>query len=172
MKKLYIAGTLILLILFALLIGYMERFSADDVIDRARKELDRTDATSVDLKIVSSFDQSGYRLIWFIAGDKKSGYSYVPMAFLIMDNGSLKFNHVHKPMDRAEDIAVLPWINMYSFLINNPNCKAMEITDAYGNVITIPVDTIPFVYWLDITPTQFSEFRYEFLDKNGEYLPQ
>ena len=65
------------------------------------------------------------------------------------------------------DIAVLQWQNGYSFLVNNPDCKTIQITDDSGTqAIAIEKDAYPFIYYSEQIPSE-----YYFLDAEGTEIP-
>jgi len=53
-------------------------------------------------------------------------------------------------------------------VINNENCKSLQISRENGKVNIIAVDKIPFVYYFENALDSISE--YQFLNKDGEEI--
>lgn len=73
----------------------------------------------------------------------------------------------YDPTERAADTASLMWKDGYSFVVNNPDCANIRITEPNGGSTDIEVTEIPFVYFLENAP---NTFEYSFLNTKGETL--
>ena len=87
------------------------------------------------------------------------------MEFVSLGDDKYKFVQAYHSVERGADIFVHMWGRGYSFLVNNPECNSVSITDAIGNSQTVAVDKLPFVYFYKGTPSE-----YHFLDKDGKEL--
>jgi hypothetical protein len=135
----------------------------DELIEKAREEIPIAEADTVELRYAGACEDGDSVLFWFISGNEYQAHYYLPMECKAKGNGGYRFIRTYKPMARACDIAVLNWNRGYCFLINNPNCKAVEITDSTGvREISIEEDCYPSIIFNEEIP-----FEYLFLDENG-----
>lgn len=105
-------------------------------------------------------------LIWFISGNEYQAHYYLPMECNIIGENEYTFERVYKPMERGMDIAVLQWKGGYAFLVNNPKCAAIRITDYAGTRnIAIAKDAYPYITYKKLIPSE-----YLFLDAEGNEL--
>lgn len=142
----------------------------DELIEKAREELPISDADSIEVQYAGMCAEGDKALIWFISGNEYQKHYYLPMECEIVGEDEYTFTHTYKPMDRADDIAVLEWQGGYCFLVNNPICHTIKITGNVGGVgnttdVTIEKDAYPYLYYYELLPTE-----YIFLDADGNEL--
>ena len=144
----------------------------DELIEKARKEIPIADAW-VDMEYVGMCVKGDKAIAWFISGNEYQAHYYLPMEVEIMDNGAnYEFIHTYKPMRRAEDIAVLLWHDSYVFLVNNPACVEIRITDEQNvHEFKIEKDAYPYSCIIELSELA-SSFEYTFLDKDGNEIMQ
>lgn len=131
--------------------------SEGDIINKAREYLsDNIDG----LSIVGSCSDNDRTLFWFM-----SGSTFIPMEFAVNEDGEYSFVHKYDTTERAADTASLMWKDGYSFIVNNPDCSNIRITEPNGGSTDIEVTEIPFVYFLENAP---DTFEYSFLNAEGE----
>lgn len=141
---------------------------SDGLIAKAREEINLANADTTEIKIVDFTDAGKSRLVWFMTGNEYQAQSCFPMEFEVVGEDKYKFVHEYMTIGRGTDIWVLPlWKDGYSFLINNDRCVKIEIIDQGGKTIEIPVDGIPFHYFYEDSPDNFS---YHFLDAEGKEI--
>ncbi len=134
--------------------------SEEELIEKARRELPISDSDSINVAYAGEFEKDGCSLLWFISGNDEQAHYYLPMECQLKDN-SYKFIQTFTPMNRGSDIAVMNWKNSYSFLINNQECKVLQIFCQNGEH-NIEITEYPFIYNSRIIPDE-----YIFLDENG-----
>ena len=133
--------------------------SENDIINKARKYL----SENIDeLSISGSCSDNSSTLFWLMSEN-----TLIPMKFAVNENGEYSFVHKYVPIERAADTASLMWKNGYSFVVNNPDCSKIRITEPDGGSTDIEITEIPFVYFLENAP---DEFEYSFLNAEGETL--
>ena len=133
--------------------------SDSDIINKAREYL----SENIDgLTIAGSCSDSNNTLFWLI-----SESTFIPMEFAVNENGEYSFAHRFDPIERTADTASLMWKDGYSFVVNNPDCTNIRITEPNGGITDIEVTKVPFVYFLENAP---DEFEYVFLNAEGEIL--
>ena len=138
----------------------------DALMEKAREIILLADADTIDMRYAGMCAVGDEALIWFISGNEYQAHSYWPMVCTIVDENEYRFNHLPKPMDRGTDIAVLQWQGGYAFLVNNPDCAVIELTDSTGTRReTIEKDAYPYVYYHSLIPSE-----YRFLDKDGNEI--
>lgn len=162
----------ILLLLLALilsfsLVGCQKKLkSTDALIDKAREEIPIADAENSDIRYAGLCVKNQAALMWFVSGNEYQGHYYLPMECTIVGEDEYTFEHVYKPMDRGMDIAVLQWKDGYSFLVNNPDCKTIRITDDEGTRDVVIEDAAyPYIMYNEICPSE-----YVFLDADGNEI--
>lgn len=159
MKKLLLAMLASVLLLSAC--GKMK--TADDLIKKARKEIPVSDSDSIDISYAGKCQNGSYSLLWFISGNEYQAHYYLPMECLEV-NGSYEFKQTFKPVSCGQDIAVLQWQRGYAFLINDPDCKTLKITDVNG-VHNVEINEYPCVWYNEEIPNE-----YLFLDENNNEI--
>jgi len=138
----------------------------DALIEKAREEIPLADAENIEIRYAGLTAKDDLALIWFISGNEYQAHSYLPMECKIVGKDEYRFVRTYKPMGREEDIAVLQWGGGYVFLINNPACAALQITDSVGmHDIAVEKESYPFIYFHERMPSE-----YLFLDKDGTEL--
>lgn len=172
MKK--IISLLLSLALFLSLVGCAGTYhGTDELIEKAREEIPISDAATTDIQFAGGHVQDKNALFWFVSGDEHQAHYYLPMEVEIKHESQYKFVRTYEPLDGSpKDIAVLLWNNSYLFLINNPACTAIRITDENGTYEkTIEKDAYPYVFSCSSKP-EFSPIPadYVFLDADGNEL--
>ena len=138
----------------------------DALIEKAREEIPVADAENIDISFAGLCGRDDLALLWFVSGNEYQAHYYLPMECKVVGKDEYTFERVCKPLDRGMDIVVLEWQGGYSFLVNNPNCKTIRITDNSGTQnIEIEKDVYPFVYYNDLLPSE-----YLFLDAAGKEI--
>lgn len=165
-----ITGVLLLCVLCLSLVGCAKTYhGTDELLEKARKEIPIADADTIEMQYAGMYSKGDRAIAWFISGNEYQAHYYLPIEIEIKGNGAnYTFVHTFKPMDRGEDIAVLLWNQEYVFLINNPDCTTVRITDDQGvHEIFIEKDAYPYVFGYCPIP---DSFEYTFLDKEGNEL--
>lgn len=140
----------------------------DALIAKAREEMPIADAGNADIAYAGLIGSGEYALIWFISGNAYQDHFYLPMECRIVGRDAYTFVHSYKAYDRGRDIAALPWRGGYAFLVNNPNCKTIRLTDGNGTRdIRIEKDAYPFLYYSEQIPSEYC-----FLDGEGKQIPE
>ena len=138
----------------------------DALIEKAREEIPVADAENIDMAYAGLCGKEDLALIWFVSGNEYQAHYYLPMECKVVGKDEYTFERVCIPLERGVDIVVLEWQGGYSFLVNNPNCKTIRITDNSGTQdIAIEKDVYPFVYYNDLLPSE-----YLFLDAEGNEI--
>lgn len=167
MKKVF-AVVLSLTFLFVLSGCRSTLTGPDELIEKAREEIPISDAESIDLQIVSSIEkEDGNALIWFMSGNEYQAHYYLPMECILKDRDEYVFVRAGKPLDGGTDIAIYRWQGGYAFLVNNQNCKSIQITDDKGThtVEITEQETYPFTFYQEVIPLE-----YGFFDASGNEL--
>lgn len=135
----------------------------DDLIAKAREVIPVAEADTIDIAYAGLCAKDDKARIWFVSGNAYQAHYYLPMECNIVGRNAYTFSHVYNPMDRGTDIAVVLWQGGYCFLVNNPQCTAIRITDGAGTR-DIPVEkaAYPFIYYMEQIPSS-----YYFLDVDG-----
>lgn len=167
MKKLFLM-VLSFVMLFSL-VGCANILTApEELIEKAREEIPVSDAENIDIQIVSSVEkEDGRSLIWLMSGNENQEHYYLPMECILKDSDKYEYVRVGKPFERGTDIVVYEWQGGYAFLINNENCKSVQITDGTGtHTIEITDDNFyPFTFYQEVIPLE-----YKFLDASGNEM--
>ena len=138
----------------------------DALIEKATEEIPIADAENTDIAYAGLCGKEDLALIWFVSGNEYQAHYYLPMECTVVGKDEYTFERVCKPVERWLDIVVLEWQGGYSFLVNNPNCKTIRITDNSGTQdIAIEKDVYPFVYYNNLLPSE-----YLFLDAEGNEI--
>ncbi len=169
-----IISVIILCVLCFSLAGCSKTYhGTDELMKKARKEIPIADAETIDMEYAGMCVKGDKAIAWFISGNEYQAHYYLPIEIEIKDNGEdYKFVHTYKPMDRAEDIAVLLWRDSYVFLVNNPSCVEIRITDDKNvHEFKIAKDEYPYSCSIDLSELAPS-FEYVFLDKDRNELMQ
>lgn len=138
----------------------------DELIEKAREELPVSDADTIELHYAGLCGKDDEALIWFVSGNEYQAHYYLPIAFKVVGENEYTFIQSYNPMERGMDMAVLQWNGGYSFIINNPSCVAVRITDNSGTKdVAIEKDAYPYMFYNELLPSE-----YVFLDKDGNEL--
>ena len=157
---------LVICLLFALSGCQKVMNGTDDLIEKAREIIPVADAENIEITYAGLIGDDEDALIWFVSGNEYQAHYYLPMECTVVGKDEYTFERVYKPVERGLDIVVLEWQGGYSFLVNNPNCKTIRITDNSGiQDIAIEKDVYPFVYYNDLLPSE-----YLFLDAEGNEI--
>ena len=119
-----------------------------------------------ELSIGRSCSDNDRTLFWLISGDSGRAHTYIRIEFAVSGDGEYSFVHKYDLIVRTSDNASLMWKDGYSFVVNNPKCANIRITEPSGTQ-NIQVGNMPFVYFLNSAP---DEFEYEFLNSDGELV--
>lgn len=138
---------------------------SDGLIAKAREEINVADADTIELTIGGESVIENRHLFWFLSGNQYQAHNYVPMEFVSLGDDEYEFVQAYHSVERGTDIYVHMWGRGYSFLVNNPKCNSIIMTDSLGNSQTVTVDKLPFVYYCKGFPSE-----YHFLDKDGKEL--
>ena len=142
-------------------------YGEDELIKKAREEINLSDIENTDITIAGSVDVDEQRLVWFVTGNEYEAHGYYPMEFNVgkSDSDGYEFIQAYYAIDRGTDIVSYPW-NGYVFLINNPSCEKLVLTYE-GRREEIQVsEKLPFIYRTD----QQESLKYEFIDANGNEI--
>lgn len=138
-------------------------YNEEALIERARKELNVSDAETVEMKLIGEITEGDKVILWFMSGNEYQAHNYLPMRCRINEDGGYVFEHVYKPLDRGTDIVVLVHaFGGYAFCVNNTKCKTIKIDDVSGTK-EVEVTEYPFIYFNKLLPGEYS-----FLDENGK----
>lgn len=167
MKKMFLM-VLSFGLLFSL-VGCKETLTAPEgLIAKAREEIPVADADTIDIQIVGSVEkENGNSLVWFMSGNEYQAHYYLPMECILKDSDKYEYVRVGKPFEQGMDIVVYKWQGGYAFLVNNEDCKSVQITDETGTyTIEITEENLyPFIFYQEVIPSD-----YKFLDASGNEL--
>lgn len=144
--------------------------STEDLIAKARKEITVANADTIEVELAAKCTKNEEALMWFITGNEYQMHRYFPMVFEIVGEDEYVFEGRHNALERGQDIYVYNWGDGYSFLVNNPNCKKIQITGNVGGLgavteVEIGEGEYPFHYYYELLPQD-----YIFLDAEGNEL--
>ncbi len=144
--------------------------SEDDLIAKAREEITVAEADTIEVRLVAKQEKEDRALMWFITGNEYQAHRYFPMVFEIVGEEEYVFEGRHNSLERGQDIYVYNWGDGYSFLVNNPKCKMIQITGNVGGLgavteVEIGEGDYPFHYYYELMPQE-----YIFLDAEGNEL--
>lgn len=166
MKKLCIIVLVIMMLLS--LVGCKSTLtSPDGLIEKAREEIPISEATTIDMQIVGSIEKDENALIWFMSGNENQAHYYLPMECILKDSDKYEYVRVGKPIERGTNIVFYEWQGGYAFLVNNKNCKSIQITDRTGmhTEEIEETDFYPFIFYNEVIPLE-----YKFLNEAGDEL--
>lgn len=140
---------------------------ADELLEKAREVIPLSEADTIDLSYAGICGKEDRALVWFISGNEYQHHSYFPLECTVVGKDEYQYERIHKPMEYGSDIAVLPWMGGYAFLINEPDCAAVRLTGETGTRDEIiKLDCLPYVFYYEGTPSVIT-----FLDKDGNEIP-
>lgn len=155
MKRL--TAFLLSLVLVILLCGCDKGMDTTEALmDKAREEFSAGEADNIVL--ADKWENDISALFWFI----KNGHTHLLMECTVLNDGGYTFERTYRnPVTRGKEIYVNSWQSGYVFLINNPDCAAIQITDHSGTY-EVPVGSHPFLYHTNGLPQE-----YRFLTQDG-----
>ena len=93
-----------------LLSGCNSKISGNDgLINKARQEINISNADSAEMQIIGSNKDGDSILIWFMSGNEYQAHTYLPIEFIDLENDQYKFVKTYKPIKRGMDIYALIW---------------------------------------------------------------
>ena len=165
MKKI-ISVALILLCVLSLSSCGKILHGSDELIEQAREVFPLTDAENCFIQYAGLCGKDDEVLVWFVSGDENEVHHYLPMECSVVGDNQYKYTGIFTPSVRGQDIAVAQWNDGYSFIINNPDCAAVRITDTTGTQeISIEKYVYPYVFYHPTIPSD-----YAFLDADGNEI--
>ncbi len=146
--------------------------SEEDLIAKAREEITVAEADTIEVRLAAKQEKNDRALMWFITGNEYQMHRYFPMVFEIVGEDEYVFEGRHNALERGQDIYVYNWGDGYSFLVNNPKCKKIQITGNVGGLgavteVEIGEGEYPFHYYYELLPQD-----YIFLDAEGNEIRQ
>ena len=140
--------------------------STDELIEKAREEIPIADADMIDMQYGGMCAIDDMALVWFISGNKYQAHYYLPMEVKIKGEAEYAYVRTYKSVSPLTDIAVLNWNHGCAFIVNNPNCASVKITDKTGtHEEIIEKDAYPYVFYCSSVPSE-----YIFIDAEGNEL--
>ncbi len=163
MKK---CGLFFVLVLALVLSGCAQTYpSPDALVERVREEIPIAEADTAEIKYAGLSQNGDTALLWYISGSEQQARTYFPIECAVKGKSTYQFIRSFQiVMDRCEDVGIVQWEGRCAFCVNNPNCKAVRITDASGTYEKT-VDTYPWVFHTKGLPSV-----YTFLDANGSEI--
>ena len=138
----------------------------DGLIEKAREEIPISDADTMDIQYGGMSVIDDKALVWFISGNQYQAHSYLPMEVKIKGEAEYAYVRTYRPTSDFMDTAVLNWNRGYAFIVNNPNCVSVKITDEAGtHEEMIGKDAYPYVFYCLSVPSE-----YIFVDADGNEL--
>ena len=146
--------------------------SPDELIAKARKEITVTVADTIEVQLAAKLIKKDRALMWFITGNEYQMHSYFSMVFEVVGEEEYVFVQRHNALERGQDIFVYNWGDGYSFMVNNPKCKTIQIIGNLGGLgavteVEIGEGEYPFHYYYELMPQE-----YKFLDVEGKEIRQ
>lgn len=166
MKK-TLSAVLVLFFLLSLTGCQKKIEGTDGLIEKAREVIPVADSDIIEMQYVGMHTKGNMMLAWFISGNEYQAHYYLPMECEVVGEDEYVFNRIYDPLSRGgEDDYVLQWEGGYSFIVNNPKCRTLKITDSNSTKeINIDENAYPFIYYNELLPT-----AYAFLDAQGNKL--
>lgn len=166
MKK-TLSAVLVLFFLLSLTGCQKKIEGTDGLIEKAREVIPVADSDIIEMQYVGMHTKGNVMLAWFISGNEYQAHYYLPMECEVVGEDEYVFNRIYDPLSRGgEDDYVLQWEGGYSFIVNNPKCRTLKITDSNSTKeINIDENAYPFIYYNELLPT-----AYAFLDAQGNEL--
>lgn len=166
MKK-TLSAVLVLFFLLSLTGCQKKIEGTDGLIEKAREVIPVADSDIIEMQYVGMHTKGNVMLAWFISGNEYQAHYYLPMECEVVGEDEYVFNRIYDPLSRGgEDDYVLQWEGGYSFIVNNPKCRTLKITDSNSTKeINIDENAYPFIYYNELLPT-----AYAFLDAQGNKL--
>ena len=171
MKKMWKYVVVLNCIMMFSFVGCREKLmSTDDLIAKVRKEITVANADTIEVQLAAKHIEGDKALMWFITGNEYQMHGYFPVVFDVVGEEEYVFVQRHNALERGQDIFVYNWGEGYSFLVNNPKCKTIQITGNIGGLgavteIIIEDEEYPFHYYYELLPQE-----YIFLDAEGNEI--
>ncbi|MBQ4644646.1 MAG: hypothetical protein IJB72_02690 [Clostridia bacterium] len=178
MRKKIIIGVSLLLafVLFIVIIENKDKVKGTEgILKVAYKEIaadgvDKSDYSIVDS--VTKYDEITRRnenLVWIMTENKAGIKNYYPLMFEVLEND--RYSYINQAgFFRHEVQGVCSCLfgssNNYTFMIDNPDYKYINLYDENRNLTQIKIDSIPFVYYADM---QLREYTYVTSDGKEVY---
>jgi len=139
----------------------------DALMEKAREENEISNAEETQIQYAGLCGKDDFVLMWFISGNEYQAHYYLPMECEAVGQNAYVFQRTYKPMERVADIAQVQWKGGYCFVVNNPACRKMRLTDDNGKATEVSIEkgAYPFVYYYERVPRE-----YAFLDEAGNEL--
>ena len=132
--------------------------TTEALIEKAREKFSAGETDEIIL--AGQWVDAPSALFWFI----KNGHTYLLMECTALDDGGYTFERTYQNFtEMCREIYVNVWHSSYVFLINNPDCTAIQVTDRSGtHEVPIAPGSQPFLYCTNGLPQE-----YHFLDQYG-----
>lgn len=146
MKK-TLSAVLVLFFLLSLTGCQKKIEGTDGLIEKAREVIPVADSDIIEMQYVGMHTKGNVMLAWFISGNEYQAHYYLPMECEVVGEDEYVFNRIYDPLSRGgEDDYVLQWEGGYSFIVNNPKCRTLKITDSNSTKeINIGENAYPFI---------------------------
>ena len=105
--------------------------------------------------------------MWYMTDSVKKGRNYLMMQYRVQEDGSYEFLRSYDPVLPADRIAIAVGENAYWLVIDNENCRRLEVVWPDGRVesFDIKVEEHPFFHEVPGEPKTC-----RFYDKNGNRI--
>lgn len=118
------------------------------------------------ISVVAKIEQKGECLVWYQIVEPYADAKYIPVVFTLKDTDTLRYAYTGLSRQRVLDIVAFPWQEGYSFLICDPDCTTLRLTQS-DKALDIPIEQYPFSYYIPYMPDTYS-----FLDVDGNLISQ
>lgn len=121
--------------LFRLLLstGYPKALKGEaELLEKAREVIPISDSENTEIIIAGTSVREDSVLMWFISGNEYQTHYYLPIEFKASKDSSYTFVKKYLPLKCGMSIVALNWKSGTSFIINNPKCNILRITDTSG----------------------------------------
>lgn len=170
-KKIIIGVSLFLaFVLFIVIIENKDKVKGTEgILKVAYKEIADDDVDKSDYSIVGSVTKDNKILVWIKTENKVGIKNYYPLMFEVLEND--RYSYINQAgFFRHEVQGVCSCLfgssNNYTFMIDNPDYKYINLYDENRNLTQIKIDSIPFVYYADM---QLREYTYVTADGREVY---
>ncbi|WP_352420385.1 hypothetical protein [Proteiniborus sp.] len=119
-----------------------ETVSTDkEIFDVITKELD----TDIYVEIIDTIHLEDKLLVFYMTGNEYQAHEYGYAEFDEKNDG-YKFLRTYDMYERGMDLRSAPYKNAYLFVVNNKQCKNIQILQNKSKSM-VEVEDIPFVYF-------------------------
>lgn len=146
------------------------------MVELARAQLPLSQAETLPVELVGRIDREDRSLLLIRTGGEQQRQSYFPVSYQRRGDG-YRLEHLARAgmYERGEGLYSYNWQEGYVFLVDNEDCAQLWLKDELGNERTVPVDGLPFVYYVedvfqDLDGDGRSKLEYAFLNQKGEEL--